>query len=509
MTTIEAADRVRAPTIVSATNVAKRYGSTRALTDCSIIVRAGEVVAVMGENGSGKSTLVKILSGVQRPDAGEILVDGARAALRSPGAAARAGIATVFQEVLVAPQRSILSNVWMGQDGVFRRRLSATERRRRARVVLEELLGECDLDAPAGSLSLSGRQAVCIARSLVREPKLLILDEATSALDVGVRDRLFAIVQRLCAAGAAVLFVSHRMDEIDLVADRAVVMRNGRTVADFDRSEMTTETLVRAMSGGDTLAAGVHERTASTRLDAPVTLTVDGLRLGPHTEPVFTAFRAGEIVGVAGLEGQGQDRFLEVLAGLLRPAAGTVIGEDGDRVTSMSSSRKSGIAYLPRDRRTEGVLQRRSILQNFALPTAREDMVGPFLSRRSSQRRFGAFVDELSIKAPDSRLPIESLSGGNQQKVVLSRWLATAPRILLLNDPTRGVDIGAKRDIYRALSRRAEDGCTVVMLSTEVDELLELMDRVLVFRDGAPFAELSGDQLTRQNLIAAYFGRLS
>ncbi|MGP3534874.1 sugar ABC transporter ATP-binding protein [Microbacterium sp. RD1] len=481
--------------LLQATGLSKTYGSTTALADGDVVVQRGQVLALMGENGSGKSTFVKILSGVQRADRGRILLDGRPVDARTPAQAIRAGIRTVFQEVLVAPGRSVVDNVWLGRSPA-RGTPRAAARRDIAAQLMDELMGGCDPDAPAGDLSLSGRQALCIARAFTSAPRILVLDEATSALDVRVRDRLFAKLRAGAADGMGVIFISHRMDEVEEIADRATVFRNGHTVAHFDRADITPRELVRAMTGAEHLAgAQTRERGArsvgSTAIAAEATTVTDG------SPPMTAKFARGEIVGLAGLEGHGQDQFLEILAGLRAPASGRV---------SPPRTGDARPAYVPRDRRTEGILPAQSILDNFSVTTASLDRRGVLTDRSRARARFSRFVEELHVKAPRSELPIESLSGGNQQKVVLARWLAASPEVLLLNDPTRGIDIGAKRDIYRALEKRADEGAAVIILSTEVDELLDVMDRVLVFREQGIFAELSGAALTRQSLVSAYFG---
>jgi ABC-type sugar transport system ATPase subunit/ribose/xylose/arabinose/galactoside ABC-type transport system permease subunit len=459
--------QARPSALLAIEGVTKSFGPTVALRDCSLELAAGTVHALMGENGSGKSTLVKILSGVHRADGGLVRIEQVPLRARSPRAAVAAGVATVFQEVQSAAGQSVFDNLWLGTDGILRRAgSSATDRRARARTVLTELLGTCpDLNAPAGSLSLSERQAVAICRALLRQPKVLILDEATSALDVATRDRLFAAVRALTSAGGAVLFISHRMDEVTEIADRVTVLRSGESVATLDRDEAHIGRLVELMTGGEHLVQEAAEA-SDTASFGDVVLAADGL-----------ALRAGEIVGLAGLEGQGQDDYLRSLRG-------------------------AGTAYVARDRREESIFPPLSIRENFTAATLGQDTRFGLISGRRGAARLAGYVGRLKIRLGRDTDAITTLSGGNQQKVVIAR----DPRVLLLNDPTRGVDIGAKRDIYALLRELAADGMAVVMLSTEVDEHLELMDRVLVFRDGRPAAELPRRELSRSSIVGEFFG---
>ncbi len=473
-------------TVLHVDGLAKSFGATTALRHCSLALRAGEIHVLIGENGSGKSTLVKILSGVHRPDAGQVLLEQEPLRARSPRAAIDAGIATVFQEVQCVPRQSVLDNLWLGCDGMLRRAASSpAQRRDRAREVLTEVLGSCpDLGAPAGALSLSERQGLAICRALLRDPRILILDEASSALDVATRDRLFSCMRRLTAAGRAVLFITHRMDEVTQVADRITVLRSGESVATLDRADAGPERLVELMTGGDQLVQ--PEATAAERgQPGDVVLAAGGLNL-----------RSGEIVGLAGLEGQGQDEYLQALRlGRAGGAAGGSPGSPGVR-----------IAYVARDRRDESIFPPLSVRENFTAATLRQDVRGGLISARRAAARFDPYRNRLRIRMGRDRDPITTLSGGNQQKVVIARALAAGPQVLLLNDPTRGIDIGAKRDIYALLRQLAASGVAIVMLSTEVDEHLELMDRVLVFRDGRPAAELDRDQLSRAGIVREFFG---
>jgi len=497
-------------TVLEVQGLAKAFGPTQALRDCSLELRAGEVHALMGENGSGKSTLVKILSGVHRPDAGEITIGGEQLRhLTSPRDSAAVGVFTVFQEILVAAQQSVLANIWMGSDGVLRRRLSPSERVSRARESLDRLITVRDLDQAADRLTLSDRQAVCIARVLVRAPRILILDEATSALDVATRDNLFTILRDLCAEGVGVLFISHRMDEVEEIADRVTVLRSGETVATRERGEATPRELVALMTGSEHAPEAMHQAgNAETRVRSTIALRAAAVRLREDRAPIDVEIHPGELIGLAGLEGHGQDQFLRVLAGA-RPVSGGVfctVHEAEHQLRSAGDARARGVAYVPRDRRRESIFESRSILENFQLATVHVDRRRRMVRRAPALARFEHYAEVLRIRAGHRSNPVTSLSGGNQQKVVIARWLAMKPRVLLLNDPTRGVDAGTKRDIYRVLSEAAADGVAVVMLSTEVIELIELMDRVLVFREDQLFADLPRAQLTRNRLVASYFG---
>lgn len=498
---------------VTISGFAKRFGPVRALRNASFDIRPGEVHVLMGENGSGKSTLVKILSGVQRPDSGMLTVDGsASQGFPHPRAARAAGVITVFQEVLTADTRSVLENVWVGVEGLFVSRMSAKEKRQKASQTLESVLGYVpDLNAPMMSLSLSERQACVIARALVSKPKLLILDEATSALDVATRDRLLAILTDLCAQGVSTLFISHRMDEVEIIGDRVTVLRAGETVASFDRGAWKSADLVQAMSG---IAAAAEEargtRSKGKGFAAAPTLAVSELALAPTSQPFDMAVRRGEVIGLAGLDGHGQEEFLLALAGIRAASSGTVsrMLDNGSVVVADNRiAARNGIAYLPRDRRSEAIFGWMPIRDNFALPTLALDRKGGLVTRKRIDARLEHWRDALSIKYGHASDAITTLSGGNQQKVILARWLAAGPKVLLLNDPTRGIDINAKRDLYRVISALADEGMSIVMLSSEIDEHLDLMDRVLVFREQSLFAELSHDQLSREKLISSYFGQ--
>jgi ABC-type sugar transport system ATPase subunit len=469
------------------------------------------VHALVGENGCGKSTMVKILSGVHMPDAGEIELDGVPVpSIRTPREAQSRGTFTVFQEVLVAESRSVLDNVWLGAEDTWRSRVATREKVSRAKQVLGELLGrEIDLSTAVEELSLSDRQACGIARALVRDPKILILDEATSALDVATRDRLFAMVGGLARRRVGVIFITHRMDEIEQIGDRITVMRSGVTVAELERGQWTPQQLVRLMTGSEALGRGEQDRLRplAERRGATV-LSVRGLRLRPDGLPIDLEVKAGELIGLAGLEGHGGNTFLEALRGGIEAEGEIVRHVDGREhvIRSPADAADRDIAYVPRERRLDSVFSWMTIRENFALPTLDRDSRLGWLRPRSSRRRLRSYIDRLGIVLGSPEQAITALSGGNQQKVIIARWLAFGPRVLLLNDPTRGIDIGAKNDLYALFGALANEGLAVVMLSTELDEHVELMDRVLVFREHELFVEFDRSEVTREGLVGAFFG---
>jgi len=496
--------------LFEASGMVKSFGATKALVDASLTIAPGEIVALMGENGSGKSTLVKTFSGVLRPDRGEIRMGGQAVSLPNPRAALAAGIVTVFQEILVAPDLSVVDNLWLGSGSPLNTRGNETARRAEAERVLAVLSPKPpSLDAPVGELDLMQQQVCVIARGLLRKPRLLILDEVTSTLDVTIRDRFFAELRRLCAEGAGALFISHRMDEVLSLADRFVALRSGTTVGTLSQAEATAGRLIKLISG----EAAAQERTRAERASVAenrTALEVTGVKVHAGSDPVDLSVKRGEIIGLAGLEGHGQDEFLRILSGLRPAAAGQVQvvpndGHDAITIRSYKQAVRLGLAYVPRDRKGEGIADVLSSLDNFSVPTLGGDSLGGVIRYRRTHRRFRDFGGTVNL-APAPRTPVGRLSGGNQQKVIIARWLATNPGVLLLNDPTRGVDLKTKHELYELFERLASEGMTIVMLSTELEEHLSLMDRILVFRAGSCTSELTHETATRESLVSAYFG---
>ncbi len=489
---------------LSAQHLVKRYGGVVALADGSLDVESGEVVALMGANGSGKSTLGKIITGAVVPDGGRLLLDDEEARFSSPQAARRAGISAVYQELSLVPDMTVAENVWLANEPVALGRVRGRERKQRTTRLLslfEGALGSnVGPDSLVSDLSPSDRQIVEILKALSREPRVMILDEATASLGAQQVERLFELVGEWKAGGMALIFISHRMEEIFQIADRATVLRSGSTVGEAVLKDTTEEHLVGLM-----IERGVAERRVEHATGGEKTVLLEtGDLSSPVLNGVSLQLREGEILGLGGLQGQGQSDLLLALFGAV-PHSGTVrlAGEE----VHFSRPRKAmqkGLAFVPGDRGAEGLLPIRSILENLLLPSW--SRYGALLNMRKARNDSGEVSENLSLKMGSMDDPVSSLSGGNAQKVVLGKWLMRDPKVLLLDDPTKGVDVGAKGEFYKILSDLRQRGVAILLHSSDDEELLGLCDRVLVMRDGAVHRELSGGDLNKSALVSASVG---
>ncbi|MBA3326310.1 MAG: sugar ABC transporter ATP-binding protein [Rhodobacteraceae bacterium] len=467
--------RAEAEPLLSLTGMSKSYGGVRALSEADFAARAGSIHAVLGENGAGKSTLIKIVA--------------------------------VFQELSVIPDLSVADNISITDPPRRFGLIDHRAQRRRA----EELLARVGCEdinpiARVGSLPLSRRQMVEIAKALGRRPKLLILDEATSALTAADVERVYAILHKLRAEGMAVLYISHRMNEIEELADTVSVFRNGRHVRTFAQGQASGAEVVQMMVGRDVSSVYPPKPRRSAR-PAPA-LEVDGLSwAGRLAEISFTAGR-GEIVGLGGLDGQGQRELLLALFGVLGGVEGRVAVEGRPvRLTSPRAATRAGvgIALIPEDRKTEGLVLPMSVGANISLTSLGSVTRGVVIDRAAEAARVAEMVGKLKIKIGDVGDPVATLSGGNQQKVVIAKWLLTGARILLLNDPTRGIDVGTKQEIYRLLRGLADAGATILLYSTDYEELIGCCDRVLILYAGRIVRVLEGEDISETNIVAGAF----
>jgi ribose transport system ATP-binding protein len=494
---------------LSAQHLVKRYGGVVALADGGLDVESGEVVALMGANGSGKSTLGKIITGAVVPDGGRLLLDGEEVRFSSPQAARRAGISAVYQELSLVPDMTVAENVWLANEPVALGRVRRKERKERTTRLLslfEDALGSSvGPDSLVSNLSPSDRQIVEILKALSREPRVMILDEATASLGARQVERLFELVGEWKARGMALIFISHRMEEIFQIADRATVLRSGRTVGAADLKETSEEQLVGLMIEG-----GVAERHIEHPADADgektILLETEDLR-SSVLNGVSLQLREGEILGLGGLQGQGQSDLLLALFGAV-PHSGTVrlAGEEAHFARPRKAMKK-GLAFVPGDRGGEGLLPIRSILENLLLPSW--SRYGAFLNMSRARNDSEEVSQDLKLKMGSLDHPVSSLSGGNAQKVVLGKWLMRNPKVLLLDDPTKGVDVGAKGEFYKILSDLRQRGVAILLHSSDDEELLGLCDRVLVMRDGVVQRDLSGADLNKSALVSASVGAAS
>ena len=486
--------------------VSKRYGGVRALADARLDVRAGRIHAVLGENGAGKSTLIKIMAGVVAPDEGRMLLDGAPVSFASPADAQAAGIACIFQELSLIPDLSVADNIAIADPP---RRFGLIDRRAQRRLA-EEALARAGADnvhpsARVGDLSLSRRQMVEIAKALARKPRILILDEATSALTAADVTKVFAVLKRLRAEGLALVYISHRMHEIAELADECTVFRNGRSVASYPAGTKSDAEIVELMIGRE-VSAAFPPRSPRPPADGPPRLEARGLTWTDELRDVSFALHAGEVVGLGGLDGQGQRELLLALFGVLRGTTGEV-RVDGVRVDiggpSDAKRKAVGMALIPEDRKSEGLMLPMSVRDNLSF--AALDALSPWgvIDRVAERDAVDRIVRLLAVRCDGTDVPAGSLSGGNQQKLVIGKWLMVAPRILLLNDPTRGIDVGTKQEIYQLLRELAAGGAGILFYSTDVDELCGCCDRVLVMVEGAIRRELAGDAITEHALVSS------
>ncbi|CAB3798403.1 sugar ABC transporter ATP-binding protein [Pararobbsia alpina] len=549
-------------TLLSVRNVTKRYGGVTALASVDLEIEAGHVLGLLGANGSGKSTLSGVISGETRPDEGSVLVDGQPLPRGTPRAARQAGIVIAHQHPGLAPDLPVWENVFLGAErcmsGGFIDRRAA---RREAADALETLRAGWDIDVPAGTLGAADQQLIEIAKALVLRPRLLILDEPTAALAAAEVDALIGMVKALAAQGTAIVFISHRMAEIEALCDSVVVLCNGKRIGQLEVGGSLDEARVLQMMGGiaggaaDTDAtppeATVHlvatsatapgaraatsattpgaraatapsdfAATGSTRQAAdvgasstpaesrPLVMTVRGLKAGRRLAGADLTLRRGEVLGVAGLQGHGQDELLDALAGFLPHEAGEVV-LDGETIMPRSPRQmiSCGVCLVPNDRHRQGLWLDHSVEFNLAQVRVNFDRHAWQLRRTELRTMVADVIDRLRIKTSNPRQPVRALSGGNQQKVVIGRWLDRDVKVLLLSDPTKGVDVIARKQIYQAIHALAESGVAILLYASDTDELLAVCDRLLVMYEGRVVSELEGPSMNEAQVTRASFGR--
>ena len=494
---------------LSARNIVKRYGGVVALSDGNLDVHAGEVVALIGANGGGKSTMSKVINGVVVLDGGQLLLDGQPVQFPSPQAAKNAGIATVFQELSLIPQMTVAENIWLTREPLNALGM-VDEKTVRQRT--EELLALFEgtyaanlrTDVPVALLPPDERQIIEILKAMSFDPWMIILDEATASLDNRQVKRLFELIENWKVRGKAIVFVSHRMEEIFRIADRFTVLRNGRTVGEGQIRDINEKKLIRLMIEKDSVLGFLRDdEKPDDAVEPEISLEAENISTRNLHGVSFKAHK-GELLGIGGLQGQGQRALLHSLFGDLPYEGKVKLFDEEVHFRHPWDAMRKGLALVPGDRAREGMLYIRSILDNFLLPSWRR--YGLPLKIDRAKNDAAETGERLNLKMAGLDEPVSSLSGGNAQKVVIGKWLMRDPQVLLLDDPTKGVDVGTKSEFYGLLSRLSEQGKTILFYSSDDEELVGLCDRVLVMHDGLISTELSGDTLTKENLIAASLG---
>ncbi|MFE2427313.1 sugar ABC transporter ATP-binding protein [Streptomyces sp. NPDC059373] len=501
-----------ATAVLEAHGVGKRFPGVVALDDVSLTLRRGEIHALVGENGAGKSTLIKVLTGVHRPDSGELRLDGRSVSFARPYEAQQAGISTIYQEVNLVPLMSVARNIFLGREpkngfGL----IDFTRMHQEAAALLADFGVTADVRRPLGSLGVGTQQMVALARAVSVRAQVVVMDEPTSSLEPREVETLFRVIDDLHRRQIAVLYVSHRLDELYRICDRVTVLRDGRLVHTGDLAGLDRMRLVSLMLGREIAEVRRHgvtgfgeahdEHGAVAQAREPV-LTASGLTRRHVLDHIRLDLLPGEVLGLGGLLGSGRSETAKALAGALPLDSGTVsvAGRTLRRLSSAAAIR-SGISLLPEDRKAEGIVPGLSVRENIVLAAMPRLSRAGLVSRRRQDRIVETFMKRLRIKASGPEQKVGELSGGNQQKVLLARWLCLAPKVLLLDEPTRGIDVGAKAEVQALIDELAQEGLAVLLISSDIEELVEGSDRIVVLHSGAIAGELTGSQVTEGELL--------
>jgi galactofuranose transport system ATP-binding protein len=487
--------------------ISKAFPGIWALDNVDFRLNAGEVHALLGENGAGKSTLIKIMTGAVSRDAGQIRLDGHPVEIDSTGQAQALGISAVYQEVNLIPTMSVTKNLSLGRQPLRFGLVSWRDARTRARERLKRLNLEIDIERPLGSYSVAIQQLIAIARALEDDTRVLVLDEPTASLDAREVELLFEIVHDLKSRGIAIVFITHFIDQVYRIADRISVLRNGRLVGTAATGELPRLKLISLMLGRELEHAETrHAAAAASAVGEPI-LVAEGLGRRRTMAPFDLALRAGEVVGLAGLLGSGRTETAKLIFGAVRPDSGRLT-LDGVPFTyhSPRQSLRHGIGFCPEDRKAEGLIGELSVRENIVLALQAKRGWLRRLSRDEQERLAQEMIKALAIATPDADKPVMQLSGGNQQKVVLARWLVSEPRILILDEPTRGIDVGAHAEVVALIRRLSEQGLALLVASSELDEIVAVSDRVAVLRDRQKVGEIVGNDVTRERIIQTIAG---
>lgn len=479
-------------------NICKSFPGVQALSDVSLTLARGEIRALMGENGAGKSTLIRMLGGAQQPDSGIIFIDGHEVRMQRPLDAIQAGIGVIYQELTLLPALDACDNMFLGRDhGHFW--IPRRQEQERATTIFERMGVKIPLNVPVGRLSVAQQQLIEIARVLAHEVRILVMDEPSAALTPQEVSRLFALMRDLKSQGIGIIYISHRLEEIFQIADTVTVLRDGQHVADCLVPELTRSRLIELMVG----RVLVREFQRPQAAMGSTLLEISGLSRGDAVKNVSFQIRSGEVVGMTGLVGAGRTETARLIFGADRKSSGTIRVEGQDiEVNSPRDAIHAGICLLTEDRKNQGLIPERSVRENFSLASLMRLQTGGFLRQQEESAAFANYVERLNIRIPHQEQLIRNLSGGNQQKVLLARWLFRNTKVFLLDEPTRGVDIGAKQEIYQLIADLAQQGKAVLLISSELPEILSLSDRILVMRHGHISGEIqNGPSVTQEEIM--------
>lgn len=492
-------------------HIYKTFPGVKALQNVDFTLKKGEIHALMGENGAGKSTLIKVLTGVEEFETGEILIDGCDHAIvnRSPQEAQNRGISTVYQEVNLCPNLTVAENLFIGREPRKGGLIDWKTMNKKASKLLQDLDIHADVTQTIDHYSIAIQQMVAIARAVDMSAKVLILDEPTSSLDDGEVEKLFTLMRRLKAEGVGIIFVTHFLEQVYAVCDKITVLRNGQLVGQFTTAELPRVQLVAKMMGKDfdDLAAIKNSRSEEKHGDDDVVIKAVGLGKKGYIKPFDLVIHKGEVVGFTGLLGSGRSETVRVLYGAEKPDEGE-LKVNGKTLTARHPlmSMNAGMAYLPEDRKNEGIIADLSVRENLIMALQAKRGIFHLLSRKQQEEFTDKYIEMLQIKTASRETPIKSLSGGNQQKVIIGRWLLTNPDFLILDEPTRGIDVGTKTEIQKLVVKLAEQGMAVVFISSEIEEMLRTCDRMVVMRDGTKVGELSNDEMNQSTIMSTIAG---
>ena len=492
-------------------HIYKTFPGVKALQNVDFTLKKGEIHALMGENGAGKSTLIKVLTGVEEFETGEIMIDGCDHAIinRSPQEAQNRGISTVYQEVNLCPNLTVAENLFIGREPRKGGLIDWKTMNKKASKLLQDLDIHADVTQTIDNYSIAIQQMVAIARAVDMSAKVLILDEPTSSLDDGEVEKLFNLMRRLKSEGVGIIFVTHFLEQVYAVCDKITVLRNGQLVGQFTTAELPRVQLVAKMMGKDfdDLAAIKNSKSEEKHGEEDIVIKAVGIGKKGYIKPFDLVIHKGEVVGFTGLLGSGRSETVRVLYGAEKPDEGE-LSVKGRPIAARYplTSMNAGMAYLPEDRKNEGIIADLSVRENLIMALQAKRGMFHLLSRKQQEEFTDKYIDMLQIKTASRETPIKSLSGGNQQKVIIGRWLLTNPDFLILDEPTRGIDVGTKTEIQKLVVKLAEQGMAVVFISSEIEEMLRTCDRMVVMRDGAKVGELSEDEMNQSNIMSTIAG---